>query len=837
MNADWRFRESPHVAEGGLRAYAGVPLRFDTEFGEPVAFGSLCVASNSPQAELSISQQRSLAQLADWVVADIIHSARARRHRERRHMLELTSKMQSLCDQGANMEEKIIEMLHEVYPQATIGVYRTTTGRIHLEGGTELETSELVHGLWEDCEHFDQMIIQSNHQDLVASRIVRAIASQCSSERTPTFLLVGSKNFGQVFDDVDSGFIQMCTTTLCRYWQSRVLKEALEAKDTFLRGITHQLRTPIHGIIGSVELLTEELRSRAVISHAPSSPGHMLPEDDEYDPYTYIKTIKTSARDLIATINSLIKLNQWTDIAQAERTYACHSIRAVESALLKEAAAGLPDDMADRPTFVISHRLPARCDSLTIDMRLFLDVVAPIIVNAAQNTPGGIVCVTLSVTDDLHSLIVDVEDNGRGIPVAWHKRIFKAYEKIDAYTIEAGLGLTLASRSALLMDGTVSLLSSELGKGAHFRASFAELKCVCSAAIQPPIREQFARLPPTFFQIPTGSGTSETDSLSLSRLFGRYLESSGFVNSSTIEGCLCIVDYDADLTQLYEKIAQVPNGQLVICMVPEHEPLPTHPGSALAQIQDKTIFVQGPFLSDILDEALANAATTLEEFTSRTIQSKPCACGDAALHNLKSTLTLDTSTAEPESPPCTPEMGSSCTSLMDTTMAEAEYVKPIHQLRIIAQPSSPRGPPSLRFPTPMVLLVDDNAVNLRLLEMYCTRRKFAYRTARDGADAVRLFAEGRASDDPNLAAQPFNLVLMDLQMPVCDGINATRQIRHLEEQNRWDRSVVCIVTGQDSPADRNDASGAGSDGYLVKPVGPKVLDRWVKQWFTGTGIV
>jgi signal transduction histidine kinase/CheY-like chemotaxis protein len=836
MNADWRFKESPHVAEGGLRAYAGVPLRFDTEFGEQVAFGSLCVASNSPQAELTISQQRSLAQLADWVVADIIHSARARRHRERRHMLELTSKMQSLCDQGANMEENIIGMLHEVYPQATIGVYRTRTGQIHLEGGTVLETSDLVHGLWEDCEHFDHMIKQANHQDLVASKIVRAIASQCSSERTPTYLLVGSKNFGQVFDDVDSGFIQMCTTILCRYWQNRVLKEALEAKDTFLRGITHQLRTPIHGIIGSVELLTEELRSRAVITQSGSSPGHMLPDDDEYDPYSYIKTIKTSARDLISTINSLIKLNQWTDIAQAERTYACYSIRTIESALLNEVTSTLPDDMANRPTFVISHRLPPQCDSLTFDMRLFLDVIAPIIVNAAQNAPKGIVCVTLSVSDDYHSFIVDIEDNGRGIPVAWHERIFKAYEKMDAYTIEAGLGLTLASRSALLMDGKVTLVSSEVGKGAHFQATFTEPNCASSAPIQPSIRERFTRLPHKFFDISTTLQASAPRSLSLSSLFGRYLESNGFAASFTMEGCLCIVDYDADSTQLYEKIAQVPTGQLVICMVPEHEPLPTHPGSALAQIQDKTIFVQGPFLSEVLDEALANAVTTLEEYTSRTTQPRPCACGGIPVSDSISTLALDTSVVEPESPSCLPAAAASCISLIDTTMIEAEFVKPIHQLRIIAQRSSSRGPPSARYPMPMILLVDDNAVNLRLLEMYCTRRKFPYRTARDGAEAVRLFAERRAVSDPNLAAHPFNLVLMDLQMPICDGIQATRQIRTLEEQNGWDKSVMCIVTGQDSPADRNAASGSGSDGYLVKPVGPKILDQWVKQWFTATGI-
>jgi CheY-like chemotaxis protein len=72
---------------------------------------------------------------------------------------------------------------------------------------------------------------------------------------------------------------------------------------------------------------------------------------------------------------------------------------------------------------------------------------------------------------------------------------------------------------------------------------------------------------------------------------------------------------------------------------------------------------------------------------------------------------------------------------------------------------------------------------------------------------------------------------MDLQMPICDGIGATSQIRALEEEHGWKKSVVFIVTGQDSPSDRANAHDAGSDGYLVKPVGPKVLDHGVKQWF------
>ena len=69
-------------------------------------------------------------------------------------------------------------------------------------------------------------------------------------------------------------------------------------------------------------------------------------------------------------------------------------------------------------------------------------------------------------------------------------------------------------------------------------------------------------------------------------------------------------------------------------------------------------------------------------------------------------------------------------------------------------------------------------------------------------------------------------------MPVCDGISATRQIRDLEKAGEK-KSVLFIVTGQDSQNDREAASAAGADNYLVKPVGIKLLDESLRTYFPG----
>jgi CheY-like chemotaxis protein len=105
-----------------------------------------------------------------------------------------------------------------------------------------------------------------------------------------------------------------------------------------------------------------------------------------------------------------------------------------------------------------------------------------------------------------------------------------------------------------------------------------------------------------------------------------------------------------------------------------------------------------------------------------------------------------------------------------------------------------------------------------------------YHCATDGLQAVEAFSQHQSLSAAGKGAA-IQLILMDLQMPVCDGIEATRQIRLLEKQNKWRECVIFIITGQDSPTDREIAQGAGADDYFVKPVGIKVLDRVVKRHF------
>lgn len=749
-------------------------------------------------------------------------------------MLDRLSELQKLLDTDCNLEVEVVSMLSEVYPGSLVKILRTKDDALQL-GGTSVPLNDIEHGLWEDSDHFNHLIETLNHLNPVAHRPVRMVTSQCASQQIPTFLVAATNDFRNVFDDIDAWFVQMCSVALCRYWQNLALKEALRAKESFLRGITHQLRTPIHGILGSVELLTEELKSRNVLSvTAETTPDESSSEEQlsALDPYAYIRTIRSSAKELISTVNSLIKLNQWADVAEAQRVVEAHKIEDIEAALLNELTLILPDDASLKPSLILNHRLPQGCDTITMDLRLFIDCIQPLLQNAIQKTAGGVVVVMVTVTDDFSSMIVDVKDNGCGIKAEHQQRIFDAYEKIDNHTTDAGLGLTLATKLATLMNGGIDLVSSELGKGSHFRVTFNSPVCASSLLFN---RRTFQNLPPVFKRLPVDDLTSL-----LSNNFAEYLSGLGYKESQDSSESLLALDYSPDLTKLYQTTKKVRDDQVAICLVPENDSALNFAGQRFLR-DGNVIFTKGPFTSRVIEDALAEADGVFAEHAvvkaAKAAQPMHIDNGIAPGSGESTLLEHNASILNPDR--TLPKHVQRGRTLSEQVIA-AELAKAVAELHI-AQRQPIVHPFVSSSHKPMTLLVDDNVVNLRLLEMYCKRRGIPYCTATDGAQAVEIFARHRVSTEtatlssaPTL--RPFDLVLMDLQMPICDGIDATAQIRALEKKRAWPKSIVFIVTGQDSPKDRLHAQEAGSDGYLVKPVGPKVLDRSVLQWFPGAEI-
>lgn len=110
-----------------------------------------------------------------------------------------------------------------------------------------------------------------------------------------------------------------------------------------------------------------------------------------------------------------------------------------------------------------------------------------------------------------------------------------------------------------------------------------------------------------------------------------------------------------------------------------------------------------------------------------------------------------------------------------------------------------------------VLLAEDNPVNQMLAEALLKRQGHRVSVAQNGAEAVRKFRD-----------EQFDLILMDVQMPEMDGLEATRRIREMERQN-GSRIHIIAMTAFDQEADRQRCLEAGMDGFLSKPTDPKQL--------------
>ncbi|KAI0975745.1 CheY-like protein [Xylaria arbuscula] len=170
--------------------------------------------------------------------------------------------------------------------------------------------------------------------------------------------------------------------------------------------------------------------------------------------------------------------------------------------------------------------------------------------------------------------------------------------------------------------------------------------------------------------------------------------------------------------------------------------------------------------------------------------------------------------------------------------------------RAIEPPSLPSGLLDTAVPPINILIVEDNVINLRLLEAFVKRLKVRWQTAVNGKEAVDKWRAGG-----------FHLVLMDIQLPIMSGLEATREIRRIERVNsigvfsssassppddvlpepaeedklantEMFKSPVIIValTASALQSDRHDALAAGCNDFLTKPVNFDWLQRKVKEW-------
>jgi CheY-like chemotaxis protein len=142
--------------------------------------------------------------------------------------------------------------------------------------------------------------------------------------------------------------------------------------------------------------------------------------------------------------------------------------------------------------------------------------------------------------------------------------------------------------------------------------------------------------------------------------------------------------------------------------------------------------------------------------------------------------------------------------------------------------------------SPKLLLVDDNMINLKLLRHFITR--LGYKTvdeADNGLEAVKKVEE---------RPEGYDVIFMDISMPVLDGFGATREIRRIESTRHENAiqagnikaakkapALVIALTGLAGKNDQEEARECGVDLFLTKPVALKEVKKMLENWQSNQG--
>jgi CheY-like chemotaxis protein len=114
-----------------------------------------------------------------------------------------------------------------------------------------------------------------------------------------------------------------------------------------------------------------------------------------------------------------------------------------------------------------------------------------------------------------------------------------------------------------------------------------------------------------------------------------------------------------------------------------------------------------------------------------------------------------------------------------------------------------------------ILMAEDNPINQRVGKLILQRAGFNIDVVGDGSEALEAHK-----------VNPYDVILMDCQMPIMDGFEASRQIRSLGQR----QPIILAVTANALVGEREKCLNAGMNDYLSKPFQAEQLVNLVKKW-------
>ncbi|MDO6964332.1 PAS-domain containing protein [Rhizobium alvei] len=540
------------------------------------------------------------------------------------------------------------------------------------------------------------------------------------------------------------------------------------AKSEFLANMGIEIRTPMNGILGMAEILSKsglDARQKA-----------------------YVDIIQKSGNALLTIIKDILDFSR-IDSGQVQiRSAPFDPFAALEDVAVLHAAAASEKGIE----LIMRHEgeLPA---VILGDAGRFRQILSNLIGNAVKYTERGHVVATMrsrSSGDNEAMLEIDVEDTGIGIPAEKIERIFEKFSRSGAagHKEGAGLGLAISQRLANLLGGNVTARSQE-GQGSVF-----------TLTLSAPVTADRPRVA----DLPAIVESSSVLLLAKNPVSRTYLQSEiqswGFDCAAAMDASVCLstlasakadqvpvdaIVLDIDATggfgpEIVRQIRQDrSNDSTAIILLSSRE---TSSPDGYIAVHDIDAHIAKPVRSAVLRETLIDVIRSRRRqniWTNRT--GLPVARTFA--------------TKEPNPATTAPAVASPSIAIAD--------VEP--------PPASVEG----AFD---VLVAEDNEINKIVFAQILDGIGIRYHIASTGIEAIEAWKHGRPL-----------IIFMDMLMPEMDGLEASRQIRGLE-QGSGDRVPIIGVSAAICNGDRDMCLEAGMDDMIVKPLSPERLEEKIRIW-------